>query len=70
LLVRFLKDWDRGRRAEVDCVKQPVLPDGSPDGEPIVYEACAVVDWDDGDVDTSSSEAAMLTITLQPRGKS
>ena len=68
-VIRFLKDWDRGRRAKVTVVRQPVNADGTANGEPDSFVRCSVNTWDNSAADSSSAEARMLTISFQPEDR-
>jgi hypothetical protein len=65
-IIRWNREWDKGRRVLIDIVEQPTNPDGTPNGPPTIWRNCAKSDFDTGDSDSNSADPQMLTIALQP----
>ncbi len=55
--------------ARVMVRKQPITKQGIPTGKATRYLRCKVSSFNDAEVDSSSGEAAMMTITLEPEDK-
>jgi hypothetical protein len=65
-LYRFDAENSRGRRARLTLVKQTVDAEGLAVGPPRIYRNCSWQGFNDGDGNTSSGEARMLSVTVKP----
>lgn len=68
-LDQWAAAWDRGVHQELTLIKQPVNSEGVPAGKATTFIGCAKQSYKEPDLETGSSEAAMLEITVQPRKK-
>jgi len=68
-LNQWSRLWSQGIKKPLTLIVQPVTSQGIPLGEPDVYVGCSRQSFKHPDVQTDSSSAAMLEITVQPTAK-
>jgi len=65
-LKTWARAWHNGIRVKLTLIKQPVNAAGLPNGEPVTYSRCSLVDFAFPDVNKGSAEASVMTIIVQP----